>query len=75
VTARLAVVLAAVIAAVAAGGVITGMHLGHHAPAPAPCAVPSGPALPSGDAARIRGAEYVCTDGWWVQVNHYGNTP
>jgi hypothetical protein len=37
---------------------------------PAACSHPS---LPSGDAARVGGQMFVCTDGTWVHVAGYGN--
>ena len=55
-----------------AGGVIAdAMTPANTAPAPRSC---SKPALPSGDAARLDGKTFVCTDGTWVRVTHYGNT-
>jgi hypothetical protein len=47
----------------------------HTAPSPAPCRLPAGSLLPSGDAARINGHTFVCTDGTWVHVTGYGNQP
>jgi hypothetical protein len=42
-----------------------------HAPrVPTACTHPT---LPSGDAARLNGRTYVCTDGSWVPVARYGS--
>ena len=62
-----ALALAAAITAGAAGG----YALHTHTPGPRPC---SSPRLPSGDAMRAgNGTEYVCSDGTYVHVSHYGN--
>jgi hypothetical protein len=42
----------------------------HTPPTPTACSHPS---LPSGDAARLNGRTYVCTDGSWVPVARYGS--
>jgi hypothetical protein len=58
------------IAAAAAGLGFGAAHWTEPAAGPAACARPS---LPSGDAMRAHGAEFVCTDGTWVHVTGYGN--
>lgn len=54
-------------------GVELGWHTGYNAGTrngPHSC---TKPALPSGDAATIRGQEFICTDGTYVHVTGYGN--
>jgi hypothetical protein len=66
-----AAAVSAVVAASVAGSAAVHAAWATQAPVTAPRSCDR-PSLPPGDAARLDGREYVCTDGAWIRVTGYG---